>query len=135
MGESKMSFVVKLEVGSTDCKSALAGKLSFSKETGGPGYLYDAADEVEAYQRQSYYNNDMKMRVITGTEVLKRNSLYANLSLNQLTVNSTLYTVFLTRNGTDKKAYQDWIDAGGLTSGQLKEKFKPNATTFGDKIK
>ncbi|MFA5574965.1 MAG: hypothetical protein WC994_07920 [Brumimicrobium sp.] len=68
-------------------------QISFAPD-GGPGYLYDATDEIEAYTRQSYYNGDISIRKMSANDVRNLHENYKNLRNGPLNVNTPIGTVF-----------------------------------------
>lgn len=70
------------------------GTLSFDKETGRAGYLYDATDEIEAYNRQSYYIGMVRIRNMTAADIRNLNPAYSNLKDGPLNKYSRLQKIF-----------------------------------------
>lgn len=66
------------------------------------GYLYDATDEIEAYHRQSFYDNDINIRNMSCDQVRARNVAYRDLVNGPLNISSSMGDVFLERG-------EDWV--------------------------
>ena len=53
------------------CYQFEKGKISFNKDNGGAGVLYDITDEVEAYNRQSYIEDGTNNKTYTAESVIE----------------------------------------------------------------
>lgn len=68
-------------------------QISFAPE-GGPGYLYDATDEIEAYTRQSYYNGDISIRKMSADDVRNLHENYQDLKDGPINANILIKEIF-----------------------------------------
>jgi RHS repeat-associated protein len=106
------------------------GELSFDKQTGGGGYLYDANDEIEAYRRESAYDGDFRKRNMTAYDVRSRDANYASLMNGPLGKSSTIEEVFRGRSSE----WDNWLD-NVLGPEKAALNYYDNADQFKDIVK
>ena len=103
------------------------GETSFQLKGNGAGYLHDATDEIEAYNRESYYSSNSSVRNMSVEDIISRNNVYTDLPKVSLNYKMSVYDVLI-----HYKNAQDFI----LENPQRAKEYnyKNNANVLGDLI-